>query len=1376
MATLLNSLFATSARKSGLGALNSNDDLSDTTYPVLPWITGSALNQTAFNADAAATGTARSVPQPSALKPSASNESAAATGTAATGPEPLTVATINFDDLTTSSYQALPSNYSGLSWSSYFYCFNSAWAYGTYGANGYTNGTTSGPNAAYNAYASDIEISDSYADFDLTSAKVTAAWRNGLSVHVVAYDNGVVVYDNVISVNATGPTLVNFNLVSIDRVTFSSSGGSSPIYSGDGTHFVIDDIVVNLANSSVAGAIYNDLNANGVRDSGEAGLAGRVVFNDINNNGVRDAGEQYATTNASGNYTLTVAGAVSDVNLVQQQPAWWRSTSPTTHVSLVSGQAATGVDMGARNYQSETGGVSGNLWHDYDADGVKDAGEEALAGIQVYLDANGNSAFDQGEASALTDASGNYLITTVNPGSYVLRLNEPLNTWEHWKQTYPVAGQKSLGGDSAASAVSAPGSAAAHPADLSFAHTEGQLIVKLNSGLSVAAQSQLASVMSSIGATVAKTTQGLGLQLWSVQGSLTDAIAKLQASGLVAYAVPNYTRYLTDTSAQANPNDPQFNQCYGLNNTGQTGGTADADIDAVEAWNIGTGSKSVRVGVIDTGADLTHADLVGNIWTNPGEIAGNGVDDDGNGYVDDIHGYDFINGDSDPTDDYGHGTHVSGTIGASGNNGVGVAGVNWNVSLVELKIFNSGGTTNDFAIIQALDYARTTGIQITNNSWGGGGYSQAMYDAIAAGGLFVAAAGNYGSNNDASPFYPANYDLPNIISVAATDDNDQLASFSNYGATTVDLAAPGADIYSTLMGGGYGLMSGTSMATPHVTGAAAFLAALNPSLTAAQIKTLLLNNVDLKANLSGKMVTGGRLNLYNAALNVNVAPPQYGVPITIVAGQVVTNQNFALAGGATPLDDKIVGTDVNETIDARAGNDTVWGNGGKDHLIGNAGNDTLYGGDGVDVLEGGDGNDFLHGGAGGDYLIGGAGVDTVSYAAAPVPGSAQVAAPMDGVVVMLEVGGSAGDAAGDNYDSIENVIGTAFNDWIVGDTQANNLDGGAGNDYILGLTGNDYLWGGDGDDRLDGGENNDHLYGGAGNDMLIGGTGADAIAGGAGNDTYYVDNAADSVIEASGAGTDLVYSSVTFSLAGQNIESLTLTGSAAINGTGNGLANILTGNTGNNVLNGGAGADVMAGGAGNDTYYVDNAGDKVQEASGGGTDLVYASVTFSLAGQNLETLTLTGSTAINGTGNSLANALTGNSGNNVLTGADGNDVLNGAGGNDTLNGGAGADSFVFNSALNGATNVDTIVGFSVVDDKIRLENGVFTALTTLGTLSPDAFYIGAAAHDATDRILYNSGTGALSYDADGNGAAAAVRFATLSTGLTTLANTNFVVI
>ena len=155
---------------------------------------------------------------------------------------------------------------------------------------------------------------------------------------------------------------------------------------------------------------------------------------------------------------------------------------------------------------------------------------------------------------------------------------------------------------------------------------------------------------------------------------------------------------------------------------------------------------------------------------------------------------------------------------------------------------------------------------------------------------------------------------------------------------------------------------------------------------------------------------------------------------------------------------------------------------------------------------------------------------------------------------------------------------------------------------------------------------------------------------------------------------------------------------------------------------------------------------------------------------------MTGSTAINGTGNSLANALTGNSGNNVLTGADGNDVLNGAGGNDTLNGGAGADSFVFNSALNGATNVDTIVGFSVVDDKIRLENGVFTALTTLGTLSPDAFYIGAAAHDATDRILYNSGTGALSYDADGSGAVASVRFATLSTGLTTLANTNFVVI
>ena len=222
-------------------------------------------------------------------------------------------------------------------------------------------------------------------------------------------------------------------------------------------------------------------------------------------------------------------------------------------------------------------------------------------------------------------------------------------------------------------------------------------------------------------------------------------------------------------------------------------------------------SANVLVGVIDTGVDYNHPDLAANIWTNPGEIAGNGIDDDGNGYIDDVHGYDFVNNDGDPMDDNGHGTHFSGTIGGVGNNGIGVAGVNWNVKIMALKFLDSGGSGSTANAVAGVQYATMMGVDVTSNSWGGGGFSQALYDAIDAAGAaniaFVAAAGNNGANNDTSPAYPAAYDLPNIISVAATDDNDELASFSNYGAASVDLGAPGVDILSTLPGNQYGLLS-----------------------------------------------------------------------------------------------------------------------------------------------------------------------------------------------------------------------------------------------------------------------------------------------------------------------------------------------------------------------------------------------------------------------------------------------------------------------------------------------------------------------------------------------------------------------------------------
>jgi subtilisin family serine protease len=353
----------------------------------------------------------------------------------------------------------------------------------------------------------------------------------------------------------------------------------------------------------------------------------------------------------------------------------------------------------------------------------------------------------------------------------------------------------------------------------------------------------------------------------------------------VAYAEPN--RVIRRAGVA---NDPRFGELYGLDNTGQTGGTADADIDAPEAWRYTTGSSSVVVAVIDSGIDYAHQDLVGNIWTNPVEIADDGIDNDGNGFVDDVHGYDFLNDNGSPLDTDGHGTHVAGTIGAVGNNGIGVVGVSWQVSLMALKFMNAAGTGDTAAAIQAVNYATMmrsmygVNVRVTNNSWGGDTFEQGLVDAINAGGdegiLFVAAAGNSRSDNDAWPVYPTNHDSPFIVSVAATDKADMLASYSNYGATTVDLAAPGDDILSTLPGNAYDIKSGTSMAAPHVSGVAALALARAPHLGVADLKALLLDNVDHLPSLAGKTVTGGRLNAEKALRSLDTED-FYSVPVTV---------------------------------------------------------------------------------------------------------------------------------------------------------------------------------------------------------------------------------------------------------------------------------------------------------------------------------------------------------------------------------------------------------------------------------------------------------------------------------------------------------------
>ena len=397
-----------------------------------------------------------------------------------------------------------------------------------------------------------------------------------------------------------------------------------------------------------------------------------------------------------------------------------------------------------------------------------------------------------------------------------------------------------------------------------------QVIVKLKTGIK---STEARALQESIGASVIETTKELGLQLWSLPQMTTErALAQFTDNPLIEYIEPNYI-----VSTTSVPNDPSFDQLWGINNTGQTGGTPDADIDGLEAYDIASG-EGVVVGVIDTGVDYTHPDLVNNMWTNPGETPDNGIDDDGNGYVDDYYGYDFVNEDSDPYDDYFHGTHVAGTIAAEGNNELGVIGVAPKAKIMALKFLDAWGYGDTFDAIQAIEYAiimkRDYGvnIQLTSNSWGGGGYSQALYDAIAASGeagqLFIAAAGNnYGNDNDQYPFYPATYDLDNIISVAATDHDDQLSYFSNYGPTTVDLGAPGSYIYSTLPGNSYGYSNGTSMATPHVSGVASLIWSLNPSLTFEEVKNQILTTVDPISSLDGITVSGGRLNAYNALIS-----------------------------------------------------------------------------------------------------------------------------------------------------------------------------------------------------------------------------------------------------------------------------------------------------------------------------------------------------------------------------------------------------------------------------------------------------------------------------------------------------------------------------
>jgi Subtilase family/Viral BACON domain/Putative binding domain, N-terminal len=393
-------------------------------------------------------------------------------------------------------------------------------------------------------------------------------------------------------------------------------------------------------------------------------------------------------------------------------------------------------------------------------------------------------------------------------------------------------------------------------------YVDGELLVKTDR--LVSAQS-LANANRKIGAVKIQDFDLIGWQRVRLPEGLSvkDAIALYSSMPDVVSAQPNYIYRISVV-----PNDASFGSLYGM-----------AKIQAPAAWDSTTGSAAVIVAVLDTGIRHTHEDLGANVWQNPGEVAGNSADDDGNGFVDDVIGYDFINNDSNPLDDDGHGTHVSGTIGAVGNNSMGVVGVNWNVRIMAIKTHDADGNSTAAAVISAFQYvtmmkSRGVNIRVTSNSWGGApeapAYDQALKDAIDAAGdagiVNVFAAGNNARDIDSSPAYPASYTSSSIISVASSNSLDDRSPFSNYGAAGVDLAAPGSSILSTYFfnDSDYQTLSGTSMATPHVAGAVALLAAANPSLTAQALKDTILNSVDVLPQWAGVVLTGGRLNVARA--------------------------------------------------------------------------------------------------------------------------------------------------------------------------------------------------------------------------------------------------------------------------------------------------------------------------------------------------------------------------------------------------------------------------------------------------------------------------------------------------------------------------------
>lgn len=426
-----------------------------------------------------------------------------------------------------------------------------------------------------------------------------------------------------------------------------------------------------------------------------------------------------------------------------------------------------------------------------------------------------------------------------------------------------------------------------------------QILVKPKAG---ATEEDIMQVEGINGPASEEAIPGTSIQVAEIpEGStVEETVGLYEASPDVEIATPDTKMYLEQSApspAPVFPDDPDFGLLHGLHNTGETGGTLDADIDAPEAWSVTTGAPRAVVAVVDQGVNIDHPDLDGNVWTNPDEVPDNGVDDDNNGYVDDVHGWDFVNKDNTLYDqedeDYekSHGTHVAGIVAAEGNNGLGGVGVAHGARIMPLKVSSPTGISAS-RVIAALRYASGEGVRISNNSYGclqstptSPCYNSLLAEEIrkadAAGHLFVSSSGNEAKDTDVTAHYPSGYDSPNVVSVASTDENDRLGVGSNYGAASVDLAAPGTNIWSTTPDFFFDYRSGTSMAAAHVAGVAALVKSQSPDLGHLQVKERILQGADEKDALKGRTASGGRLNAAGALGILGPQPPDADAPTVI---------------------------------------------------------------------------------------------------------------------------------------------------------------------------------------------------------------------------------------------------------------------------------------------------------------------------------------------------------------------------------------------------------------------------------------------------------------------------------------------------------------